>query len=301
MKGRTFGSALSRVPAKRQAAMSVEGCTLAAMTRPPLRVVVLGSGSSGNATAVADGTTTLLIDCGFSARETARRMAAAGLDPATVSAVLVTHEHSDHVRGIEVFTRRHASACRVMSTRGTLAAEPLDAVADRAEALRPGEVRRIGTLDVVAFRTSHDAADPVGYRIEAGGAVVGIATDTGVLTDEAREALAGCDVLAIECNHDLDMLENGPYPYFLKRRIRSSRGHLSNPDAADAVEALASDRLRRVIAMHRSRTNNTHGLAGRALEARLARIGLGVPVDVARQDGVVDPEPAQGSLFEGPG
>lgn len=273
----------------------------AAMNREHLRVVVLGSGSSGNATAVTDGATTILIDCGFSAREVSRRMSSAGLDPGSVAAILVTHEHGDHVRGIDVFTRRHALECRVLGTLGTLAADPLMDVAERSDRLVPGESIRIGTLKIVPFRTSHDAADPVGYRVEADGECLGLATDTGVLTPEAREALAGCTVLALECNHDLDMLENGPYPYHLKRRIRSAAGHLSNNAAADAAADLAHDGMRLLIAMHRSRTNNTHSLAGRTLASRLARIGLRVPVEVARQDAPVDSDPPQGTLFERPG
>lgn len=286
MKERAFGFALSRSTPL----LSHRRCTLAAMTHEALRVVVLGSGSAGNSTAVTDGSTTVLIDCGFSARETARRMAASGLDPASVEAILVTHEHSDHIRGIEVFTRRQAPECRVVASRGTLMCEALQDVAARSEKIAPGEPMQIGGLTMIAFRTSHDAADPIGFRIEGAGEAVGIATDTGILTPEAREVLLGCDVLALESNHDVDMLENGPYPYFLKRRIRSSQGHLSNPDAADALEALATDSLQQVIAMHRSRTNNTHSLAGRALAARLARIGLAVPVRVAKQDGCVDSE-----------
>lgn len=261
-------------------------------------MVVLGSGSAGNATAVTDGTTTILIDCGFSAREVARRMSSVGLSAGSVAAILVTHEHSDHVRGIDVFTRRHAQECRIVASRGTLGAGPLDEVLDRSDTIPVAEPFAVGSMRVVAFRTSHDAAEPLGFRIEAGDDAVGLATDTGVLTAEARETLAGCRVLAIESNHDLDMLEHGPYPYYLKRRIRSAHGHLSNPDAADAVEALACSCLRRVIAMHRSRTNNTHSLASRTLERRLMRMGLHVPVDVARQDECTDSEPPQGTLFE---
>lgn len=263
---------------------------------PSLRVVILGSGSGGNAVAVTDGATTLLVDCGFSARETARRMALAGLDAGRVTAVLVTHEHSDHIRGAEVFARRHA--CCVLATRGTRRAAGLDAIAADVRGLTAGEPERLGTFTVVPFRTSHDAAEPVGFRFEADcGERFGMATDTGVLTHEAVEALSDVDILGLESNHDLTMLANGPYPQFLKSRIRSERGHLSNPDAAEALELLASPRLRHIFALHRSSTNNSPTIVKRTLVARSESIGLKVPIDVARQDTPVDSSPPQGSLF----
>jgi phosphoribosyl 1,2-cyclic phosphodiesterase len=262
-----------------------------------LRVVFLGSGSAGNAVAVTDGLTVLLIDCGFSARETARRLRIAGLEAGAVDALLVTHEHSDHVRGLEVFARQNS--CVVYATQGTRSAAGFDALPGEVVTLAPGEVVRVGTLSVLPFHTSHDAAEPVGYRVETGrGERFGLATDTGMLTEETAEALADVDLLGIESNHDPDMLTNGPYPHFLKQRIRSQQGHLSNPDAADALERLASDRLRRVFALHRSNTNNSPTLAKRALSARAASIGLRVMIEVAPQHDVLDSHPAQGALFE---
>lgn len=249
-----------------------------------LRCIVLGSGSAGNCTAVTDGSTTVLIDCGFSAREVSRRLAATDIDLSTVAAILITHEHGDHVRGIDVFCRRHAPQAVLYASVGTRRAGGLDDLDAHVVSLAAGEPVTIGGLDVVAFSTSHDAAQPFGYRLSHGADAIGVATDTGVLTDEAAEALSGCSVIALESNHDVEMLERGPYPYHLKRRILSHRGHLSNADAADAIERLASDRLRHVIGMHRSRTNNTARLAGVALEARLKAIGIDVPVTVAAQE-----------------
>jgi phosphoribosyl 1,2-cyclic phosphodiesterase len=262
-----------------------------------LRVVFLGSGSAGNAAAVTDGSTTLLVDCGFSAREAARRLSLAGLRAEDVSAILVTHEHSDHIRGVEVFQRRHGMA-PVACTMGTREAAGFAALSGDAVRLVAGEVTRFGTLSVVPFGISHDAAEPVGFRIESDhGERLGLATDTGVMTAEAAEALADVDLLGIESNHDVGMLENGPYPYYLKRRIRSEQGHLSNPDACDALERLASPKLRRIFALHRSTTNNSASIVKRELGARVAAIGLRVPVDVAPQDGVLDSDPPQATLF----
>ena len=267
-------------------------------TASQLRVVFLGSGSAGNAVAVTDGVTALLIDCGFSARETVRRLKLAGLRAEDVSAILVTHEHSDHIRGVDVFQRRHGMAA-VACTLGTRRAAGFDGLDGEVLTLVRGEAIRFGTLSVLPFRTSHDAAEPVGFRIETdSGQVLGLATDTGVLTAEAAEALADVDLLGLESNHDLGMLENGPYPSFLKRRIRSEEGHLSNPDACDAIERLASDRLRHVFALHRSNTNNSASIVRRELVARMTAIGLRVPVEVAPQNNILDSEPPQGSLFD---
>lgn len=249
-----------------------------------LRVTFLGSGSAGNCTAVSAGETTILIDCGFSARETAARLSSHGLDASRIAAVLVTHEHGDHVRGVDVFTRRHARGCRVLATSGTVRASRCPLGVD-VTTIVPGEVLTVGGLEVLAFETSHDAVEPVGYVVTAGGESVGIATDTGFMTPQALEALRDVDVLGIEGNHDIEMLERGPYPYHLKRRILSARGHLSNAAAAHAVETLASNRLKRVVALHRSRTNNTAALAGTVLRERLRRLSLDVPVEVIGQDG----------------
>lgn len=258
-------------------------------------MVVLGSGSAGNATVISDGTTSVLVDCGFSALEISKRLSACGIAGGSISAILVTHEHSDHVRGIDVFCRRHAPDCEVWATAGTTRASALDAGLTRVA--KAGEAVTLGSLTVIPFATSHDAAEPVGYRIESGGAAVGVATDTGVVTREAHEALSGCSIIGIESNHDERMLETGPYPAYLKRRIRSNTGHLSNSAAAEAIERLAHDGLLQVFALHRSRTNNTKDLAAAQLERGLARLGLRVPVTVAGQSVACDSDPDQRPLF----
>lgn len=262
-----------------------------------LRAVFLGSGSSGNCTAVTSGDDVILLDCGFSAREIATRLRAASIDPSHVAAIFVTHEHSDHIKGIDVFVRRHAPGCTVHSTSGTLRASGLDRTKIELRALVPGSTVHVGSLGVVAFRTSHDAAEPVGYRVEASGHVMGLATDTGVLTHEALEALSGADILGLEGNHDVHMLRSGPYPAHLKRRILSARGHLSNEDAARALRRLASDNLKQIITLHRSTTNNTSALVAEAFRAEVARLGLKTPVHVAEQHRTHDTTPPQTSLF----
>lgn len=248
----------------------------------PLRAVVLGSGSSGNALALCSGDDALLLDCGFSARETCRRLTAAGIEPSSVRAVLVSHEHSDHLRGVRVFASKHRLP--VYLSRGTRAASGLDGLVPEVRMLSPGEPLAICGVTVVPFRTSHDAAEPLGFRFEGlCGTVLGVLTDTGVVTPEALETLGGCNVLAVESNHDERMLEHGPYPWFLKRRIASAEGHLSNRAAAKLVTALASDQLVRVVGVHLSSTNNTARLANDSLAAALAQLAHPAAVECASQ------------------
>jgi len=274
-------------------------CTLPTMTsHHPLRVVFLGSGSSGNAAAITDGRTTLLVDCGFSAREVSRRLSHSGLDPSGVSAILVTHEHSDHIKGIDVFVRRDAPSCVVYASAGTQRSSRFDARVD-TRTVRCGEQFAVGSLHVTPFRTSHDAAEPLGYRFDADEHSVGIVTDTGILTPHAAEALAGVTILGLESNHDAAMLERGPYPAFLRRRIRSQAGHLSNADAAAALERLASERLTHVFALHRSRTNNTAALVTEALTEKIGQLGLDTALTIATQSVPCDSHPAHGELFQG--
>ncbi|MBE0416760.1 MAG: MBL fold metallo-hydrolase [Coriobacteriia bacterium] len=248
-----------------------------------LRAVVLGSGSSGNALAVCCGKGTVLLDCGFSAREADRRLRAAGIDPTSVRAVLVSHEHSDHVRGVRVF-----ASCRripVYASRGTRSASGLNGQVPEMHVITPGEPVTVGSITITAFRTSHDAAEPLGFRFEgACGCALGVLTDSGTVNGEMLEALRGCDVLAIESNHDEEMLEHGPYPWFLKRRIRSAEGHLSNEAAAELVTTLASDRLTRVVGLHLSSTNNTSRLVTSSLAGALARLGHQATIEVALQE-----------------
>ena len=143
----------------------------------------------------------------------------------------------------------------VYATAGTLTATSLERDIDDPRRVKAGEQHSIGDLEVTAFAVSHDASEPVGYRFRSpDGATLGVVTDTGHLTPEAAEALAGCTLLGIECNHDIEMLNRGPYPWFLKQRILSTRGHLSNDAAGEAVRLLAHDGLESVFAMHVSRT-----------------------------------------------
>ncbi len=242
-----------------------------------MRVAVLASGSGGNALVVEAAGTSVLIDCGLPLRTLLRRAVAAGVRLEHIDALLLTHEHSDHVSGLEVLVRRHPLP--VLATAGTATAIGVAGVVGE---LMSGRAVRVGALTVLPVATSHDAREPVGFVIDDGCSRVGVVTDTGVATKLLVERLAGCHGLFIECNHDPDMLRLGPYPWPLKQRIASRTGHLSNEQSRDALAALAHCKLEVVVGMHLSRENNLPELARRELARPLA--GSGVRVAVADQD-----------------
>ncbi|MCL1951963.1 MAG: MBL fold metallo-hydrolase, partial [Oscillospiraceae bacterium] len=202
-------------------------------------LIPLFSGSSGNSAYIGGASGGILIDAGVSAKRLAAALAGIGVDPGRVGAVFVTHEHADHIAGLRVFCERHHIP--VFATPGTLRALERKGVLTaklRAEPMPPGGVEANGLL-VRGFATSHDAADPCGYTCEAeAGEKYAVATDTGCLTDDVKEALRGCGTVMLESNHEVAMLLNGPYPYDRKRRILSDTGHLSNAACADFLPGL---------------------------------------------------------------
>lgn len=226
-----------------------------------LRIAILGSGSSGNVLIVESAGRRLLVDAGFSAKEMARRMATLGIDPEGFDGLVLTHEHSDHVRGARVYAKRHGLP--VYATRGTLEESGLAAVEEVAShVLESGRPAEVGAFEVQPFAIPHDAREPIGMVIEdSQGRRVGLVADLGTRSQLAWSALRDVDVLVLETNHDLDMLRRGPYPWPLKQRVAGRHGHLSNRDAADGVRDLVSDRLSMVVLYHLSRTNNLPALA----------------------------------------
>ncbi len=243
-----------------------------------MRLVVLASGSSGNALIVEAGGSAILIDCGVSCRQIERRMHAAGLQPERLAAVVLTHEHSDHIQGLEVFLRRYPLP--VAATAGT--AEACHGLFTPELVLQSGREVVLDGLRVLPFAVSHDAREPVGLVVEHAGRRAGLLTDCGVATALAVERLAACEALLLEANHDRDLLRQGPYPWALKQRIASRFGHLSNEQAQQLLDRLAHPGLQVVVGMHLSRENNSPVLVrqelGRALE------GSAVRLEVARQD-----------------
>jgi phosphoribosyl 1,2-cyclic phosphodiesterase len=229
-----------------------------------IRFAMLGSGSRGNGTLIQSGTTTILMDCGFMLRETESRLRRAEVKPWNISAIVVTHEHFDHIGGVARFARKFKLP--VWLTSGTHEGW-LDAPVPRSQLFAPGDRFTIGDLTVEPFAVPHDARQPCHYVFGDGTHRVGVLSDAGSVTDGMRAALTGCDALMLEFNYDADMLANGPYEPPLKRRIAGPLGHLSNAQAGELVGALDNSRLKHLVLTHLSEKNNTPELALAAARA----------------------------------
>ncbi len=230
-----------------------------------MRFASLGSGSRGNATVVAHGRTLLLVDCGFSAREAARRLGRLGLEPAQLSAILVTHEHDDHVGGVVRLARKHGIT--VYATAGTRRGHDFGETAVVEFSSHQPFV--VGDLEITPFPVPHDAREPCQFVFSDGGRRLGMLTDVGRSTPHLEAQLAGCNALLIEANHDPQMLAQGPYPPSLKARVGGGQGHLSNQQAAAVLRGIDCSQLSHLVAAHLSEKNNTPELARTALAAAL--------------------------------
>jgi phosphoribosyl 1,2-cyclic phosphodiesterase len=239
-----------------------------------MRICVLASGSSGNATLVVAGGARVLIDCGLSARETIRRIQAVGEDPYRLDAVVITHEHGDHARGL-------VSLSKLLPARVYISSAALEALnlGEKAKLIRRGEVIsssqdfEIGAFRFSPFAVPHDAADPMAFTIEANGAKMGIAVDLGHINALAARALRGCDALIIEANHEVEMLRACAfYPWALKQRIMSRHGHTSNDEMARFLREDFDGKAEHIVLAHLSRNTNHPAVARlaavQALEAR---------------------------------
>jgi len=246
-----------------------------------VRFTSLGSGSSGNGLVVECAATRVMMDCGFALADTKERLERAGLSPSDIRAVVVTHEHDDHMGGVARFAERYAIP--VYLTRGTAQWLPPDFPAVLVNFIDPHTAFAVGDVAVEPFPVPHDAREPVQYVFSDGAVRLGVVTDLGTITQHVVDKLSGCEALVIECNHDLDMLMAGPYPVALKHRIAGRFGHLCNAAAGGLVAALERTRLRHLIAAHLSQQNNTPDLAVCALSqaAGCEREWVGV----ATQDG----------------
>jgi phosphoribosyl 1,2-cyclic phosphodiesterase len=255
-----------------------------------MRVTVLGSGSGGNATLVEAGDVRILIDAGFSGRDIERRMLEVGVEPASVSGVIITHDHGDHTRGMGVLARRFGLPLFITTRTRAACASLLNGSEDVRE-YRSSVPFSLGPLEIRPFLTVHDAADPVAVTVRnvETGARLGIATDLGRPTAAVRAELAGCHMLVLEANHDDALLWAGPYPWSVKQRIASSHGHLSNRAAAELVRELFHAGLTHVVLAHLSEHCNDRSLAAEAVGAALAKLRFRGTVEVAPQERPMTP------------
>ena len=243
----------------------------------------LASGSKGNALYVKGGDTAVLFDCGLSGRELERRMADRDIDPDTLSAVVISHEHTDHVGGAGVVCRRFGIPLYITEATRTGSVKKLGKTkAMDIRAMECGRRFAIGSMEIHPFSISHDAADTAGFRVTTGDAVIGIATDLGVASHLVKEHLSGCTALILESNHDPERLyANDNYPWPLKQRVRSRVGHLSNGEAAALLDDLDRSRLLHLVLAHLSEENNTPELA---LDAAYSVLnGSDTSITVAKQ------------------
>jgi phosphoribosyl 1,2-cyclic phosphodiesterase len=236
---------------------------------------VLASGSRGNCAFFRSAKTRILVDAGVSCRETFKRMKAAGEDPRAVSAILITHEHSDHVQGLAILAKRlnvpvfMTGATHHAWVRAMRHADGERPHLAKLELFSPGSRFQIGDIAVTPFTIPHDAADPVGFTFRAEGVKIGFATDLGYLSPNVCDHLRGCDVLVIESNHDLEMLRGGPYPWSVKQRVMSRVGHLSNEALAEFFASDYDGEATYVVLAHLSEQNNHPELARGAAEKAL--------------------------------
>ncbi len=232
----------------------------------------IASGSSGNCIYIGNGDTHLLVDVGISKKRIEAGLCGIEVDPNKLSGILITHEHSDHVSGLGVMSRKHRlpiyttaeTARRILSNTAAGGIDP-----DLFHPIVPGAAFFIGDIKVHSFSIPHDAANPVGYTFEADGKKVGVATDIGVVTDVIAEHLKGASALLLEANHDVHMLEAGTYPYQLKRRILGNRGHLSNENSGRLLAKIWSRELKHIFLGHLSEENNFPDLAYETVRVEL--------------------------------
>jgi phosphoribosyl 1,2-cyclic phosphodiesterase len=252
-----------------------------------LRFISLASGSKGNSYLAQSNGTSVLVDAGLSGREIERRLQQVGVMPSQVDAILLTHEHADHMRGAAIFSRRHGTT--IVGTEGTLGSpcgryKPVAEGSDRLETLPAGGKMTIGALAISSFSTSHDASDPVGYTFAAEGFRLTLAADLGVVDEQSGAAMQSVDALILESNHCPLMLNYGPYPAWLKARVAGDFGHLSNNQAIATVRDVLHPGLRYLLLGHLSENNNTPRQAFDGMRAVLDELAPDVDLRVCRQN-----------------
>jgi phosphoribosyl 1,2-cyclic phosphodiesterase len=254
-----------------------------------MKFCVLGSGSRGNATYLESGRTRILIDAGMTGKELQRRLAAIDVDIAVIDAIMVTHEHNDHIHGVGVLSRKAGIPVFANPATFSAASQRIHRLSAYNE-FETGVPFPFQGLEIHPFAISHDSADPVGFRISDGRISLGYCTDTGKVSRLIHHRLAACQALVLESNHDIELLQNSTYPPYLKQRIRSSQGHLDNGVAAALLKELLHEDLQHVVLAHLSGENNRPEIAYRLAAAALDTSPLiretGLRISVACQENI---------------
>lgn len=255
-----------------------------------IRLCSLSSGSSGNSIYVGNDNGGLLVDCGISGKEILKNLMDIGVCNSTIKAILVTHEHSDHIRSVGIISRKlNIPIYANINTWNSMANYIGNIKPENIRVLAVGEELEVEGIGIKSFSIPHDAADPIGYSFYSGQKKISIATDLGYFSDTVKESISGSDMVMLESNHDIEMLKVGKYPYFLKRRILSDHGHLSNEAAGMAVYELLNTGVREVMLGHLSKENNFPELAYETvkgiLEQKDVKIGEDINIELAPRSG----------------
>lgn len=238
------------------------------------RFCTFASGSTGNAALVSCGDTHILIDMGISCRRICASLALLGLKPDDLSAVLITHEHADHISGLATYIKKYKTPIYTTSATSRQLVYRIAGIESLIQYVEQGDSCTIGGVTVHFLESSHDCSGSCGFLIETDCGTLGYLTDTGCIPSETANALLGANTLVIESNHDVDRLLSGPYPYYLKERVLSMRGHLSNEVAAAFASDSARAGTKNIVLAHLSQENNTPQLALRAVKQRLDAVGF---------------------------
>lgn len=242
------------------------------------RLYPIASGSSGNCTYIANGNDGILIDAGISAKAITDGLALAGVDPLTLRGIFITHEHTDHISGLRVFSKKYGLP--IFASEQTAAAITAAGAADESAITVIEDSIPAGSLNITRFATSHDCPGSSGYRIDFGdGRCCAVCTDLGYVSDTVRQALTGCKAVLFESNHDVAMLQKGPYPEVLKRRILGDKGHLSNNACAVELPRLVESGTTHIILGHLSRENNRPDIAHTSAAAALMEKKMAEDID----------------------
>lgn len=249
---------------------------------------ILGSGSAGNAIYLSSGKIRILVDIGFGPRQLSQRLKQIGADPGDINAVLISHEHSDHVRGLKFLRHYPNIACYTNRSTAEAINGAIGSLPENVRLFSNGDAFSIGDVVVNPFPVMHDAVDPVGFEISCNGLKVTVATDLGFVTRLVRERMKDSDCVIIEANHDVDLLKNDLHrPWSLKQRILAKTGHLSNESAGKLVAEIAHEELKTVVLAHISRDCNTPAMARTTVAKHLTKAGRpDTPIIVAKQDEV---------------